>query len=208
MLNKYQVLNTIGKEKIMAVVRLDEEEKAINIVRALILGGIKVIEFPFTCYTHTILERITKEFKGQATFGAGTVLDTETARLAILSGAQFLVTPTLNVDVVKLCNRYSVPCLTGVYTPTEALLAVENGVDVVKLFPATEFKPSFIKDLKGPFPNMEIMPMGGITLRNAKEWIDGGAFAVGVGKELTKDIKGNDFKSVTETAQKFINLIK
>ena len=209
MLSKYEILKRVEEEKIVAIVRVDDAEKAVKCFDALYKGGIKVIEMTFTIpYANTMLEKLSKAYKGDITIGAGTVLDSETARLAILSGAEFIVSPSFSGNVAKLCNRYSVPYFCGVNTPTEAITAMEAGVDVVKLFPANNFKPSVIKVFKGPFPNIEIMPTGGINLQTIKEWTAAGAFACGVGGELVNGYKTGDYESITETAKKFIREIK
>ena len=209
MLKKYDVLKKVYEEKIVGIIRVDSFEKAEKSFDALYEGGLSVVELTFTIpYAHTVLEQVTKKYKGKMLIGAGTILDTETARLAILSGAEFLVTPTLNIEVIKLANRYGIPCMTGVNTPTEALTALEAGVDVVKLFPATNFKPSTIKDLKGPLPNIAVMPTGGISKANIKEWINAGAFACGVGGELMAGVKTGDYELITKTAKEFIEIIK
>lgn len=209
MLKKYQTLSKVEQEKIVAIVRVDDAEKAIKCFDALYKGGIKVIEMTFTIpYAHTMLEKLSKEYRGEMTIGAGTVLDSETARIAILSGAEFIVSPSFNAGVAKLCNRYSVPYLCGVNTPTEAITAMEAGVDVVKLFPANNFKPSVIKDFKGPFPNIAVMPTGGVNLQTIKEWVKAGAFACGVGGELVNGYKTGDYDSITEAAKRFIKEIQ
>ena len=208
MLKKYKILNEVEQEKIVAIVRVDDAEKAEKCFDALCNGGIKVIEMTFTIpYANTMLERLSKKYRDEITIGAGTVLDSETARIAILSGAEFIVSPSFSAEVAKLCNRYSVPYFCGVNTPTEAITALEAGVEVVKLFPANNFKPSVIKDLKGPFPNIAVMPTGGINLATIKEWIKAGAFACGVGGELVNGYKTGDYDSITEAAKKFIKEI-
>ena len=120
-----------------------------------------------------------------------------------MSGAKFLVTPTLNAEVIKTGNRYGVPVFCGVATATEALTALELGVDVVKAFPAGQFNPSVIKDWKGPLPNLEVMPTGGIGIENVAEWLKAGAFACGVGGAILEGYKEGDFAKVTATAKRF-----
>ena len=209
MLKKYAVLERVHQEKIVGIVRVENEEAAENTMAALCEGGIGVAELTFTVrYAHTILEGLTKKYGDKMLLGAGTVLDEATARIAILSGAQFLVTPSLNTDVIRLANRYGIPCFSGVSTPTELQTALEYGVDVVKLFPASCFKPSVIKDWKGPFPNAEIMPTGGVSLGNISEWLSVGAFACGVGGELVAGAKTGDYASVTAKAREFRALVK
>ena len=207
-MKKYEILKQIKEEKIVGIIRVDSVEKAEKTLDALYEGGLKVVELTFTIpYAHTILAALTQKYAGKMVIGAGTVLDEATARIAILSGAEFLVTPTVNVDVIKLANRYGIPCLSGINTPTELVAALENGVDVAKLFPASNFKPGIIKDLKAPFPNAEIMPTGGISLANIKEWIAAGAYACGVGGELVAGAKTGDYASIVKTAKAFKELV-
>ena len=208
LMKKYDVLKQIKEEKIVGIIRVDSVEKAEKTLDALYEGGLKVVELTFTIpYAHTILAALTQKYAGKMVIGAGTILDEATARIAILSGAEFLVTPTVNVEVIKLANRYGIPCLSGINTPTELVAALENGVDVVKLFPASNFKPGIIKDLKAPFPNAEIMPTGGVSLANIKEWIAAGAYACGVGGELVAGAKTGDYASIVKTAKAFKELV-
>ena len=207
-MKKYEILKQIKEEKVVGIIRVDSVEKAEKTLDALYEGGLKVVELTFTIpYAHTILAALTQKYAGKMVIGAGTVLDEATARIAILSGAEFLVTPTVNIDVIKLANRYGIPCLSGINTPTELVAALENGVDVAKLFPASNFKPGIIKDLKAPFPNAEIMPTGGISLANIKEWIAAGAYACGVGGELVAGAKTGDYASIVKTAKAFKELV-
>ena len=188
---------------------MDSAEKAEKAVEALYRGGLTVVELTFTApYAHTVLEGLTQKYRGRMTIGAGTVLDEVTARIAILSGAEFLVTPNVDPAVIRLANRYGVPCLSGVSTPTELVKALECGVDVAKLFPASSFKTSAVKDLKGPFPNAEIMPTGGVSLSNVREWLDAGAFACGVGGELVAGVKTGDYEAVTRAAIAFREAVR
>ena len=207
-MKKYEILKQIKEEKIVGIIRVDNVDKAEKTLDALYKGGLKVVELTFTIpYAHTILASLTQKYAGKMGIGAGTILDEATARIAILSGAEFLVTPNVNVDVIKLANRYGIPCLSGINTPTELVTALECGVDVVKLFPAGNFRTGIIKDLKAPFPNAEIMPTGGVSLANIKEWIAAGAYACGVGGELVAGAKTGDYDLVTKTAKAFKELV-
>lgn len=207
-MKKYEILKQIKEEKIVGIIRVDNVDKAEKTLDALYKGGLKVVELTFTIpYAHTILASLTQKYAGKMVIGAGTILDEATARIAILSGAEFLVTPNVNVDVIKLANRYGIPCLSGINTPTELVTALECGVDVVKLFPAGNFRTGIIKDLKAPFPNAEIMPTGGVSLANIKEWIAAGAYACGVGGELVAGAKTGDYDLVTKTAKAFKELV-
>ena len=136
--------------------------------------------------------------------GAGTVLDAETARAALLAGAEFLVAPTLNLDVIRLCSRYDKVVMPGAFTPTEILAAWEAGADIVKVFPADVVGPAFFKAMRGPLPQIRLMPTGGVTIENAREWLDAGSVALGVGSHLTHGAKSGDFASVTALARQFM----
>ena len=140
--------------------------------------------------------------------GAGTVMDSETARIAILSGAQYIVSPYFNAETVRLCNRYRVPCMPGAMTIKEVVEAMESGADIVKVFPGEAFGPKILKAIKGPVPQAKMMPTGGVDLSNVGEWIKAGAVAVGAGGSLTKGAKTGDYKAITETAKEFIAKVK
>lgn len=144
---------------------------------------------------------------GDIIIGAGTVLDSETARIAILSGAQYVVSPHLDENILRLCARYRIACMPGVFTPTEAVKALENGADILKIFPGDIATPKFIKALHGPLPQAQMMPSGGVSLENAAEWIKAGAVALGAGGSLTGSAKDGDFASITEKAKRFIEII-
>ena len=170
--------------KIVAVIRGENSDEAIAIAEAAIRGGLKVIEITYT--TPGVEEVFRKLTSSDALIGAGTVLDEETARHAILHGAKFVVSPHFDPRIAKTCNRYSVPYLPGCMTIKEMILALESGSDILKLFPANGFDPSFIESVNGPLPNVRVMPTGGINLNNMNSWLDGGAVAVGIGSDLTK----------------------
>ncbi len=140
--------------------------------------------------------------------GAGTVLDPETARACILAGAKYIVSPSLNVETVKLCNRYRIAVMPGVMTVKEAVEALELGVEIIKVFPGNVFGPQLLSSFKGPLPQANFMPTGGVSLDNVKDWIKAGAVAVGTGGDLTKGAKTGDYELVTETAAKFVEAVK
>ncbi len=177
----------------VAVVRGETVEEANAIVEKCIDGGIKAIELTFTVpFAHRVIEELARKYGDQIILGAGTVLDSETARIAILSGAQFIVSPNFNPEVTRLCNRYRKASMAGILTIGEAVSAMEAGVDVLKLFPGDLFGPAFIKDIKGPIPYAQIMPTGGVSVDNAAEWIRAGAVAVDAGSSLMKgDVRAN-----------------
>lgn len=193
MKTKEQVLQMIEDSGMVAVVRGETAEKARAIVESCIEGGIKAIELTFTVpFAHRVIEDLAMQYSDQILLGAGTVLDPETARIAILSGAQFVVAPHFNPDTTKLCNRYRIANMAGILTVREAVEAMEAGVDVLKLFPGDLFGPAFIKDIRGPLPYAKIMPTGGVSVSNAGDWIRAGAVAVGAGSSLMKgDVKAN-----------------
>ncbi len=193
MRTKEEVLLSIKEDGMVAVVRGETSEKAMEIVEKCIEGGIRAIELTFTVpYAHRVIEDISRKYGDEIILGAGTVLDSETARIAILSGAEFIVSPHFNPEVTKVCNRYRKASMAGILTITEAVSAMEAGVDVLKLFPGDLFGPAFIKDIRGPLPYVQIMPTGGVSAENAGEWIKAGAVAVGAGSSLMKgDVKAN-----------------
>ena len=193
MRTKEEVLLSIKEGGMVAVVRGETSEKAMEIVEKCIEGGIRAIELTFTVpYAHRVIEDISRKYGDEIILGAGTVLDSETARIAILSGAEFIVSPHFNPEVTKVCNRYRKASMAGILTITEAVSAMEAGVDVLKLFPGDLFGPAFIKDIRGPLPYVQIMPTGGVSAENAGEWIKAGAVAVGAGSSLMKgDVKSN-----------------
>ena len=145
---------------------------------------------------------------GEVIVGAGTVLDPETARIAMLSGAQYIVSPHFNPDTMKLCNRYRVPVMPGVVTPREAIEALEAGADILKVFPGELFGPKAIKALKGPIPQGRYMPTGGVSVDNVAEWIKAGAVAVGAGSSLTAGAKTGEYEKITATAKIFLENIR
>ena len=196
MRTKEEVLQAIKGDGMVAVVRGETSEKAMEIVEKCIEGGIRAIELTFTVpYAHRVIEDISRKYGEQIVLGAGTVLDSETARIALLSGAEFIVSPHFNPEVTRLCNRYRKASMAGILTITEAVAAMEAGVDVLKLFPGDLFGPAFIKDIRGPLPYAQIMPTGGVSADNAGEWIKAGAVAVGAGSSLLKgDVKANAAK--------------
>lgn len=201
-MTKERVIERIKDKGIVAVVRAENSEKAFDIVEKCIDGGIDAIELTFSVpFAHHVIEDLAKKYGDEIVLGAGTVLDSETARIALLSGAQYIVSPHFNPDVTKLCNRYRTASMAGVLTITEAVTAMEAGVDVLKLFPGDLSGPRFIKDIKGPLPWVQIMPTGGVDADNVGEWIKAGAVAVGAGSCLTKG-------DITANAKAFIENIK
>jgi len=209
-MEKTEVLKKLTDCGLVAVVRAKNEEEAIKIADACLQGGCTGIELTFTVPgAHKVIEALAKKYNGgEMMLGAGTVLDSETARMAILSGANYIVSPGFNLECAKLCNRYQVPYMPGCMTITEVITAMEAGADIIKIFPADLFGPAIIKDIKGPLPQAKLMPTGGVDVSNVDKWIKAGAVAVGAGSSLTAGAKTGDYAAITETAREFIKKIK
>ena len=205
-MDKEKVIERIREVGLVAVVRAENEEKAIRITEACIEGGVAAIELTFTVpFAHNVIESLAKRYSGgEIIVGAGTVLDSETARIAILSGSEFVVSPMFSSDVVKLCNRYRTAVMPGVVTPKEAVEALEAGADILKVFPGDLFGPNIIKALKGPLPQGLFMPTGGVDKNNVGEWIKAGAVAVGAGGSLTAGAKTGEYDKIVSTAKEFL----
>lgn len=209
-MRREEILRSIKDAGVVAVVRGDSKEEAIKIVDAVSKGGIKVMELTMTVPNPIdVVKEVAEKYKGtDVIVGAGTVLDTETARACILAGAQFIVSPSLDIETLKLCNRYKVLVMPGVMTVKDAITAFEYGVDVVKVFPANLYGPSVIKSFKGPLPQGDFMPTGGVTVDNLHEWVEAGAVVVGTGGDLTKGAKTGDYELVEKTAKEFVEAFR
>jgi 2-dehydro-3-deoxyphosphogluconate aldolase/(4S)-4-hydroxy-2-oxoglutarate aldolase len=155
-----------------------------------------------------VIEHLAKRRSAEILLGAGTVLDPETARIAILAGGQFVVSPALNPETARLCNRYQVPYMPGASTIREVIEAMECGADIVKVFPGEILGPAFVKAVKGPLPQAQLMPTGGVSLENVAQWIHAGSVAIGVGGNLTAGAKTGDFASITHIARQFVEKIQ
>lgn len=205
---RYKILNKMIGSRLAVVIRGDTLEEAEKVATACIDGGITSLEVTFTVpKANQLLEILTSKYRN-VIIGAGTVLDSETARIAILAGAKFIVSPTFDKDTAKLCNRYSIPYLPGCMTVNEMVQAMEYGASIVKLFPGQLYDPSFIRSVKGPLPHVQIMPTGGINLDNIQSWIQAGAELVGVGGEITGPSKIGDIQKVQSLASQFLNKIE
>lgn len=205
-MKKYETLKALTDSGVVAVVRAESKEQGMKIVEACKAGGIKALEITLTVPGAVdIIKEVAAEYKGtDMIIGAGTVLDAESARACILAGAEYIVSPYFDLESAKLCNRYAVPYMPGVMTPKEVVTAMDAGVDILKVFPGNAFGPSIIKAFKGPIPQGNYMPTGGVSLDNVAEWIQNGAIAVGVGSVLTKGATTGDYEAVTETAKQFV----
>jgi 2-dehydro-3-deoxyphosphogluconate aldolase/(4S)-4-hydroxy-2-oxoglutarate aldolase len=207
---KLKVLNRIMDSGLVAVIRADSSDQAARIAEACAAGGVAAVEITFTVPgTAGVISDLAKQYqKDEILIGAGTVLDPETARIAILSGAQFVVSPALNPEAAMLCNRYQIPYMPGAATPREVIEAMECGADIVKVFPGDTLGPSFVKAIRGPLPQASLMPTGGVDIGNVADWIKAGCVAVGVGGNLTAGAKSGDFKTITSMAKQFIEKIR
>ncbi|UQZ75801.1 bifunctional 2-keto-4-hydroxyglutarate aldolase/2-keto-3-deoxy-6-phosphogluconate aldolase [Niallia circulans] len=209
-MDKIEVLAKMKEEKIVAVIRAQNIEQGLHVSEAIRQGGIKFLELTMTIPgALDVIKKLADKYAGEDVIvGAGTVLDPETARLAILAGAKFIVGPNLSPEVITMCHRYRVAVMPGVMSPTEALTAIELGADVIKVFPGGAFGPSIVKDFKGPIPQGNFMPSGGVTVENAAEWIKNGAYAIGTGSSLTKGAATGDYEAVSREAEKFVAIVK
>ncbi len=210
-MNKREKLELIRSTGVVAIMRAQSSDQLIAAADAIKEGGVRVIEVTMTTPGALgVIEEATDRYGDEVLFGAGSVLDTETARAAMLAGAGFVVAPTLSVPVVELCNRYGVPVMPGIYTPTEALTAWEAGADMVKLFPASVGGPDLIKAIRAPLPQLEIVPVGGVDLTTAVDFIRKGAAALGVGSSLVnqKLLDAGDMEELTRRAVAFIAAVK
>jgi 2-dehydro-3-deoxyphosphogluconate aldolase / (4S)-4-hydroxy-2-oxoglutarate aldolase len=207
---KEQIISRIKEGGLVAVVRAEGAEQAVWITEACIEGGVAAIEITFTVPgAQDVIGELAKRYtKGEIILGAGTVLDPETARIAILSGAQYVVSPCLNGETVKLCSRYQIACMPGAMTIKEVVECMEAGADIVKVFPGELFGPAIIKAIKGPLPHAPLMPTGGVSLDNVGEWIKAGSVAVGVGGNLTAGAKKGDYASIASIARQFVEKIR
>ncbi|MCX5907212.1 MAG: bifunctional 4-hydroxy-2-oxoglutarate aldolase/2-dehydro-3-deoxy-phosphogluconate aldolase [Deltaproteobacteria bacterium] len=207
-----EALAMILEEGVVPVIRVASAEEALEVAKALKEGGISVIEVTMTVPgAMDVIKEVSQKFKGKVLLGAGTILDAETARLALINGAQFLVTPTLNVEVIKMSNRYSAVVIPGALTPTEILTAWEAGADLVKVFPIGQVGgPAYIRAIKAPLPHIPLVPTGGVNLQNAGEFIKAGAAAIAAGGELVdkKAVAEKKYSVVIENARKFLAEVK
>jgi len=210
-MNKEQVITKLKEEGIVAVVRAESQEQGEKIIDAIVKGGINFIEITLTVPGAVdIIKVLAKKYASNpdVVIGAGTVLDPESARAVILAGAAYVVSPHLNPETVKLCNRYRVPVMPGIMTVKEAVEGLELGVDVLKVFPGNAFGPDIISSFKGPLPQANFMPTGGVAIDNVHTWMAKGAIAVGTGSNLTAGAKTGDYDAITKTAAEFVAAVR
>lgn len=210
-MKKYKVLSGVIESGVVAVVRADSKEAAIAISEACVAGRINAIEITFTIQdAEAVIKELASHFadRPEVIIGAGTVLDEVTARIAIMAGAQFVVSPCFDERTAKLCHLYQVPYMPGCMTITEIKNALEHGVDLIKLFPGDTLGPGFVKAVKAPLPQVNIMPTGGVNLDNVEQWIQNGCAAVGVGGNLIAPAKTGDYEKITEIARQYVERVQ
>jgi 2-dehydro-3-deoxyphosphogluconate aldolase/(4S)-4-hydroxy-2-oxoglutarate aldolase len=195
---------------IMAVVRSPDSLQLVEVARALADGGVTVVEITMTVPNALEVVRQVRQALGdRLLLGAGTILDPETARAALLAGAEYLVAPTLNVEVIRLCQRYDKLVMPGAFTPTEILTAWEAGADIVKVFPADVVGPAFFKAIRGPLPQVRLMPTGGVDLNTAADFLKAGACCLGIGGQLVEPraVAERNFDRIRELARQYVNIV-
>jgi len=210
-MSSQRALHTLLDTKIIAIVRSPSSTELVQVARALLDGGIRAIEVTLTVpRAAKVLEQIAEELGQEIVLGAGTVLDAETARLAILAGAEFIVAPNTNAAVIRVCRRYSRLAIPGAFTPTEVVRAWELGADIVKVFPAEIGGPAYIRALKAPLPQVRLMPTGGVNLQTAADFLKAGACCLGIGAQLVEPraIAERNFSRITELAQQYVALVR
>ena len=210
-MSKEANLARVHKTGIVAVMRSDRGERLADVAEALLSGGVEVMEVTFTVpQAPRVLEQVAERLGERILLGAGTVLDAETARIALLSGAEFIVSPTVNADVIRLCRRYDKLVIPGALTPTEVLTAWEQGADIVKIFPSDVTGPEYLRALGGPFPQIRMMPTGGVNLDTAAALLHAGAYALGVGGSLVdpKAVAAGELAKIAQRARQFVEIVQ
>jgi 2-dehydro-3-deoxyphosphogluconate aldolase / (4S)-4-hydroxy-2-oxoglutarate aldolase len=212
MSDKAAVIQTIRDIGIIPVVRAQSSDEAMKAIDAIREGGISILEITMTVPGAVgVIEEVSKRYGSDAVVGAGTVLDGETARACILAGARFVVSPSLNLETIEVCRRYGIAVMPGALTPTEVVQAWSAGADFVKVFPAGAVGgASYIKSLKAPLPQIELVPTGGVSLKTAADFIKAGASALGVGADLVdvKALREGQSQVITERAREFVRIVR
>jgi 2-dehydro-3-deoxyphosphogluconate aldolase/(4S)-4-hydroxy-2-oxoglutarate aldolase len=211
-MDKREVIQKIVEIGLVPVIRASSEDEAMRVIDAILKGGIPVLEITMTVPgAMKVMETVAERYSGDALIGAGTVLDAETARMCILSGAKFVISPALNLETIQLCKRYSITVMPGALTPTEIVTAWQAGADFVKVFPCSAMGgASYIKGLKAPLPQIELVPTGGVNLKTAADFIKAGSSALGIGADLVdlKAIRAGEANVVTERARQFLEIVQ
>ena len=205
-MDRIKTVKHLEKLGVIAVVRVDNNSKVLSIIDALCEGGVNAIEITMTTpRAESLIDNIASQYNDKVLIGAGSVLDSETARAVILAGARFIVSPILNIETIHIAHHYDVVAIPGAFTPTEILRAWENGADIVKIFPATAMGPQYFRDIHAPLPYVKLTPTGGVSLENTAAFIKSGASCVGVGSALVSKeiINSSDWSGLTKRAIAF-----
>lgn len=211
-MTRSQILDRIREVGLMPVLRARSHDEAMSVALAVEKGGVPMLEVTMTVPgALDVIRQVVDQCGSRVLVGAGTVLDPETARLCILAGAKFVVSPSLKISTIEMCHRYSVPVFPGALTPTEVVTAWEAGADAVKVFPCSALGgASYLKALKAPLPQIELIPTGGVSLSTAEQFLSAGAFALGVGGDLidAAAIAAGKLEQITETARKYTEIVR
>lgn len=208
-MNKTEITKRLLDCGVIAVIRANTAEEALKLADACSKGGIVGLELTFTVPgAEKVIAALNENKDARYLAGAGTVLDAPTARIAIMNGAKFIVSPSFDKGVAEVCNTYQIPYVAGCLTPAEIVTAMRAGADPIKIFPGDVVGPNYIKDIHGPFPQARLLPSGGVNLENAGEWIKKGAVAVSAGSSLTAPAKKGDYEGVTKNAEAFVNEVR
>lgn len=210
-MNKTEIIKRLLNPPVVAIIRADSSDQLLGAAEALVAGGISAMEVTMTTPNALeVIKTVSQALGDQILMGVGTVLDTETCRMALLAGAKFVVTPVMKPEIIQMCNRYSVPIACGAYTPTEALTAHEAGADFIKIFPADGLGPGYMKAILAPLPMLRIIPTGGVDATTARSFLDAGCVGVAAGSSLvSKEIlKNHDWPTLTERAKAFVAAVK
>jgi len=211
LMNKEMQLRRVLEGGIVAVIRSPDSQQLVEVARALADGGVNVVEITMSVpHALDVLRQVRQALGDRILLGAGTILDPETARAALLAGAEYIVAPTLNLEVIRLCRRYDKLVMPGAFTPTEILTAWEAGADIVKVFPADVVGPAFFKALRGPLPHIRLMPTGGVDLTTAADFLRAGACCLGIGGQLVepKAVAERNFDRIRELARQYVAIVK
>lgn len=196
---------------VVAIIRSPDASKLVDVAEALVAGGVSVMEVTFTVpRAHEVLEKVADRLGDRVLLGAGTVLDAATARMAILAGAEFIVSPVVSQEVIACCRRYSKLSLPGALTPTEIMSAWEAGADIVKIFPSEVTGPAYLKAVHAPLPQVRLMPTGGVNLETAADYLRAGACALGIGGSLveSKAVAAGDFARIENLARQYMGIVR
>jgi 2-dehydro-3-deoxyphosphogluconate aldolase / (4S)-4-hydroxy-2-oxoglutarate aldolase len=210
-MNKEAQLRQVLECGIVAVVRSQDSQQLVDVVKALADGGVTVVEITMSVPNALdVLKQVRQALGDRVLLGAGTVLDPETARAVLLAGAEYIVSPTVNLEVIRLCQRYDKLVMPGAFTPTEILSAWEAGADIVKVFPAEVVGPAFFKALRGPLPQIRVMPTGGVDLTTASAFLKAGACCLGIGSQLVEPeaVANRDFGRIRDLAKQYAGIVK